>query len=78
MATFTLPDSLSTMSNADLTASEAAAVQAFDEVNQIAPEDLTDAAVADLERLAGAIQSIRTEQANRITAEDADERLSEH
>lgn len=68
MAPFALPESLSALSVADLATLEAEAVQAFDEVNQTDPETLTDANVADLERLAGAIQSIRTEAAARVTA----------
>jgi len=71
VATFALPESLSALSVAELATLEAEAVQAFDEVTKIDPDTLTDTNVADMETLAGAIQTIRTEAAARVTAAQA-------
>ena len=68
MDEFTLPESLAALSTADLAALEAQAIEAFDAIQGIDPDDLTDANVAEMERLAGAVQTLRTEAANRVTA----------
>jgi hypothetical protein len=68
---FTLPESLAALSTADLAGLEAQAMKAFGALQKIGPDDITDANVAEMERLAGDIQTLRTESAGRVTAATA-------
>jgi hypothetical protein len=68
---FTLPESLAALSTADLAALEAQAVKAFGALQKIGPDDLSDANVAEMERLAGDIQTLRTEASGRTHAATA-------
>lgn len=71
MDEFTLPESLSALTVENLSTLEAEAVQAFDALTHIEPDALSDANVAEMERLAGAIQTLRTERATRAATAQA-------